>query len=113
MGFLSSSKDRIVENLAQDVLNRSALQPYGRLAVLTLNSQEKTIDATVELKGEREPVNIRFQDYELIQEDGVSYLVVRRVATSREWLTALANDFAVGRKFRLPAEAASLIAQCL
>lgn len=113
MGFLSDSKDRLMENMAQALLNRSVLQPYGQLTALKLNSQEKSIEATVALKGEREPVSLRLEDYELVQENGVAYLVVQRVTTSREWLTVLAQDFAVGRRFKLPPEAASVMAQCL
>jgi hypothetical protein len=113
MGFLSASKDRILENMALAVLNRSTLQPYGRVTALKLNSQEKSLELTLELNGEREPLSLSLQDYEVIQENGVTCLIVKRVATSREWLTALANDFVVGRPFKLPPEAASLIARCL
>ena len=113
MGFLSASRDRLLESVGLAALNRSALQPYGRVTALKLNSQEKSLELTLELKGEREPLSLRLQDYEVIQEDGAACLVVQRVTTSREWLTALANDYAVGRRFKLPPEAAALIGRCL
>ena len=99
--------------MAQSVLNGSALQRYGQVTALRLDSQEKSLEITLELKGEREPLKIKLEGYELVQELAVSYLVVRRIATSREWLTGLANNFAAGRRFKLPPESAALIAQCL
>ena len=113
MGFLSDAKDRVVEVLARKLANGSALARYGQLTALQLNSEDKSIDATFELRGEREPVSIRLEDYQVVEESGAAYVVVRRISTSREWLTALANDFAAGRRFKLPPEASGLLARCL
>jgi hypothetical protein len=113
MGFLSDSRDRLAESMAQAYLNRSVLPAYGRLLALKLNSEQKTLDLTVELKGESSPVRILLQDYELTQENGRRFLTVRQIDTSREWLTAAANAWAAGRKFALPEQAGGMLAQFL
>ena len=113
MGFLSASKDRLVETMAPGVLNSGVLQPYGRITDFKLNSESRELDVTVELNGEVEPLRVHIQEYELIGEGDKTFLVIHRVVTSRAWLTALARDLAVGRKLELPENIARQIARFL
>ena len=113
MGFLSSSKDRLVENMAPSLLNKSLLKPYGRIVGLKLNSGDKALEVTLELKGEREWVLIDIQEYELIREDGRCFIIIKKASTSREWLTALAEKLAIGKRLEVPAEAAKNLSQFL
>jgi hypothetical protein len=113
MGFLSASKDRLVESMAPGVLNSGILEPYGRITSLKLDSGSGELDVTMDLKGEIEPVRVHIQEYELINESGGMYLLIHRVVTSRPWLTALAENLAVGRKLELPSEVARTIARFL
>lgn len=113
MGFLTASKDRLVENMAPALLNKSVLKPYGRIVELKLNSGDKALEVTLELKGEREPVHIDVQEYELIQEDGGCFLIIKKAATSREWLTALAEEIVIGKRLKVPAEASRIVSQFL
>ena len=62
MGFLSASKDRLVETMAPGVLNSGVLQPYGRISSFKLDSESRELDVTVTLVGtgaERERVLTR------------------------------------------------------
>jgi len=113
MGFLSASKDRLVEAMAPGVLNSGFLQPYGRITDFKLNSESRELDVTVELNGEAEPLRVHIQEYELLEEAGKMFLVIHRVVTTRAWLTALARDLAVGRKLELPENVAKQIARFL
>ena len=113
MGLFSKSKDKLVESMAPSLLNNSVLKPYGRIVDLKLDSQARTFEVTLELKGEREPVQIDVQEYELVKEDERLLLVIKKISTSREWLTELAEHFAVGRQFELPPEARSLASRFL
>src|SRR5262245_40234721 len=106
MGFLANSKDKLVESMAPSLLNKALLKPYGRIIELKLNSRDKALEITLELKGEQEPVHLDIQEYEVIQEDGRCFLVIKKVSTSREWLTAIAKELAVGKRLELPGEAA-------
>jgi hypothetical protein len=113
MGFLSASKDRLVENMAPGVLNAGVLEPYGRITSLKLDSDSGELDVTLDLKGEAEPLRVHIQEYELIDESGRIYLLIHRIVTSRPWLTALAENLAVGRKLELPSEVARTVARFL
>lgn len=113
MGFLSKSKDKLVGSTAPALLNNSVLKPYGRIIDLKLDSEARTLIVTLELKGEREPVQIDVQEYELAKKGGRLWLVIKKVSTSREWLTELARRFAVGRQFELPPEASTLVSRFL
>jgi len=113
MGFLSDSKDRLVETMAPGALNSSILEPYGRITGLKLDSSSGELDVTLDLKGEIEPLRVHIQEYELLQESGEMYLLIRRITTSRPWLTALAENLAVGRRLKLPPEVAKTIGRFL
>jgi hypothetical protein len=113
MGFLSASKDRLVETMAPGVINSGVLQPYGRVTSLKLNSDSGELDVTLDLNGEVEPLRVHIQEYEIIQEDQKMFLIIHRVVTSRAWLTALARNLAVGRKLELPDEIARQVARFL
>ena len=110
MGFLSASKDRLVESMAPGVLNSGVLEPYGRITALKLDSDSGELDVTLELKGEIEPLRVHIQEYELIRDSGRMYLLIRRIVTSRPWLTALAENLTVGRKLELPPQVAKTVA---
>ena len=97
------AKDWLVEKTGTAMLNQSVLKPYGTLTQLKLDTTAHSIDAEVELNGEAEPVQIQIHEYELREEGGRLYFVIKEISTSREWLTALARDFAVDRKFEVPA----------
>lgn len=113
MGFLSASKDRLIETMAPGLLNSGFLQPYGRVTDLKLNSDSGELDVTLELNGEVEPLRVHIQEYELIAEDEKMFLLIHRIVTSRAWLTALATDLAVGRKLEIPGNVAKQVARFL
>ena len=113
MGFLSASKDRLVETMAPGVINSGVLEPYGRVTDLKLNSDSGELDVTLDLKGEAESLRVHIQQYEIVEENQKMFLVIHRVVTSRAWLTALAQNLAVGRKLELPDEIAKHVARFL
>src|SRR4051812_3100790 len=113
MGFFSDSKDRIVESMVLPMLNNSLLAPYGKATSLRLNSDEKSAAVTLDLKGETQPVDIEVTRYELIREADDLYLVLHGLTSSREWLTTLAREHLVGKKFKLPAQAAAYAGKVL
>jgi hypothetical protein len=113
MGFLSASKDRLVETIAPGALNSGLLREYGRVTELKLNSDSGELDVTLELNGEVQPLRLHIQQYELIEEDGKLFLIIHRLVTSRAWLTALARNLALGRKLQLPDDVAKHVGRFL
>ena len=96
------AKDWLVEKAGMAVLNQAVLKPYGSITKLKLDTTARTIEAELELKGETERLRLHVQEYELRQEGARAFVVIKSIDTSREWLTALARDFAVDKPFELP-----------
>lgn len=113
MGFFSDSKDRMVEAVALPMLNNAWLKPIGQATSLKLDSSNKTAEIVLELKGENTPLQLDVQDYEILREPGGTFIIIKAVSTSREWMTALARQYLVGRRLPVPPEAAGVIARFL
>jgi hypothetical protein len=113
MGILSNAKDRLVEGAALSYLNGTLLAPYGRATDLRIDSAAKSLAIEVELKGEATPVQIEITDYELVKEEGRYFVTIKGARTSREWLTALAEDHLLNRRFEVPAQAGSMLMKAL
>ena len=109
MGFLADSKDRLVASMALPVLNRSVLVPYGQATSLTIDSTARSAKIVLELRGESEPLRIVIHEYEITDSGSDTYITIRSIETSRDWMTELARNFAVNRQLKLPAEAASYV----
>src|SRR5687767_6203429 len=103
------AKDWLIEKTAVAMLNQSVIRPYGTLSRLKLDTAARSIEAELELRGETQRVQIQVNEYELLEENGSSFFVIKSIQTSREWLTTLARDFAVGRKFEVPESVRSFL----
>src|ERR1043166_4607259 len=97
------AKDWLIEKTAAAMLNQSVLKPYGELTRLKVDTTKRSIEGELELKGETQPVRIDIREYELLEEADATWFIIKDISTSREWLTILAQDFAVGRKLKIPA----------
>jgi hypothetical protein len=113
MGLLSKAKDRVVEQMALSYLNARVFAPYGQVNELKIDSLEKTILLNVELKGETNPVRIELIDYEIIRENDRYLAKVKRIRTSREWLTTLAETQLRNGPFEIPPNVGKLLMRAL
>lgn len=113
MGFFSDAKDRLVGSAALPMLNNAWLKPFGRATSLKIDSTNKTAEICLELSGEPTPVTINVQNYELLQEPSGTFVVIRSVTTSRDWMTALARQYLVGRRLAIPPEHAGSVTRFL
>lgn len=113
MNIFGRAKDRMLEQMALAYLNGNLLAPYGRATQLRIDTRDKTITMEAELKGETSPVTVEVTDYLLSQEGEKYFAVVKGIRTSREWLTALAENELVNVKFPLPDRLGSLLARTL
>ena len=113
MGFFSDAKDRLVESAALPVLNNAWLKPFGRATSLKIDSTNKTAEICMELNGEQTPITINIQDYELLRESNGTFIVIKALTASREWMTAMAREFLVGRRLAVPPEHTAMISRFL
>ena len=76
-------------------INRSLLNPYGKITRLVIDRADKIISAELALKGEKETVRITLSNYRLIQEAGKNPLFMPgTIEVSREWLHTLLKTLA-------------------
>lgn len=76
---------------------------------LDIDSKSKSVVMEVLLKGEKEPIEIKVTKYE-IRKDGDDYhLSVEKISTSREWMSALANQYLDGKSMPIPKNIANAL----
>ena len=75
---------------------------YGEMLKLNLDSQNKTLEAEIMLKGEKEPLEVKVGNYELFEENGKKFIRLKDIHTSREWIDILAGSYIEGKSFEIP-----------
>jgi hypothetical protein len=90
---LNSAKDRLLASGARARLNK-LIEKYGTLVDLQLNTVDRSLSLTLQLKVDQTPVEIHLHEYALSTVDGKFVLIIngQKIKTSREWLTALIHD---------------------
>jgi hypothetical protein len=91
---VSKTKDKLLAVGAKDRFNQ-LIRPYGKVLEFQLNTAERTVYVSFQLKGELETIQFWVRDYRLVQDkNGQTFIVVdgKDIETSREWLTQLIND---------------------
>ena len=97
-------KDSLASSAAKAML-AGRIERYGRLLDLRIRSREKTIGAVLMLAGESEEVRIEGTRYRVVASGGEHTLVIEGIATSREWLQLLLEDFLLGKPIPVPSVA--------
>lgn len=68
---------------------------------LRIDAKAKTIALELELAGEPSALQVNAL-YTLIDEGDKTFIELREVKTSKEWITLLAGEFLLGRRFEVP-----------
>ncbi len=82
---------------------------YGDITDCSIDTKVNKVVVQAMLKGERERVTINLDRYEIEREGEVSYIVLKRFSSSREWVTLLLNKFLMGKRYKLPAAVTKLL----
>ena len=109
-GTLADSKDRLIGARIKQELNIQ-LARYGEVLEVKLNTREQSVQLSVRLKGEPDPITVNFGKYVLIKENGQLYLTVdsQTIEASREWLTLVLQDQAGRQRLPIPQKYAWLV----
>ena len=113
MGFFQKARDRLIETTAPAVLNETLFRDYGEITCLEIDSQDKTIHFEALLHGEKEPIRVEILKYEVMQRDGRAFFVPRKIQTSRQWITKLAEQELVDKPIALPENFSGLLMRLL
>lgn len=82
-------KDCLISIFGEWFIKRH-ISPYGRMTSFQINTQEKKILFSAELRGEVAPIQIEV-DYARREVDGNQHIDITGIRVSREWAHDLAN----------------------
>ncbi len=105
---LVSLKEGAVEAGAKAWINQQ-IQNFGTVTNLVINSRQKTIFIEAALKGEPGPIKVNISDYELVQTAKATYIVLKRIEASREWVSAVLQEYVAGQRLQVPASLKSVL----
>jgi hypothetical protein len=102
-GTLAESKDRLISERIKHELN-THLARYGEVLDVKLNTRERSVQLSIKLKGETDPITVNIGKYTLIKEDAQLWVTVdsQSIEASREWLTLLLQDQAGRQRLPIP-----------
>jgi hypothetical protein len=69
---------------------------------LALDTARHSLNLRVALRGEPHPIDIHIKRYDIARTPSGAVVTVVDATASREWLTAVLREFAVGRSWPIP-----------
>lgn len=99
--MLGGIKDSLASSAAKALL-AGRIERYARLLELRIRSRERTIGVVLLLAGEPEELRLEVTRYRVTGSAGEHALIIEGVASSREWLRLLLEDFVVGKPIPIP-----------
>jgi hypothetical protein len=106
--MLRSSKDAAL-GIALRVFLNARVKAIGEVTALSLDTDQRRARLSVTLRGEPDVVELDVRRYALDDVDGQSWLTLLEATASREWVEALLQNLAVGRRFRVSPHAAKAL----
>ena len=106
-GAINQVKDSGASTAIQKWLARE-LADYGEVLDFRIDSVARSAELHVLLKGEKEPLTVTIEQYELSSEGQEDYIIVKRARASRAWVEAVLRKFLIDRKHKIPAQYSSM-----
>jgi len=100
-------------NIIKDLVINPLVKDYGEIIEFCLNAEKREIHIKVLLVGEKEPVELNIQGYDLIEDDENPCIVIKKCTTSRQWMTALSEKFLCGKELPIPKDKFALVKSIL
>ena len=85
------------------------IKRVGIMLNLNIDSKEKTIDFSVLLVGEEAPLDVKVKSYEIKERDGINYLKLGEIETSKVWLNIVLDEFAKGDEVEISSKFSKLL----
>lgn len=103
MGLFSKIKDKAASVLFAKYADRF-ISDFGNLNDIKVDSESKDIYLSVNLKGEKESVNIKMSGYEVVKSKDNNFIQFHNITTSREWINVALGKFYLDRRIEIPAQ---------
>jgi hypothetical protein len=99
--WFQRGKDSSVSFVLEKVLAKQ-LEPYGQLLAVKIDSERESAELHVLLKGEAEAISLFIEKYDLELTAEGTFLRIRRISASREWISKLLTQFLTDQRFPIP-----------
>jgi hypothetical protein len=113
LGKVAKGLDRVTGSASTKFAVNALISRYGKLTSLSIDIRNGKVSATVELKGEASPLEIKIERYELIRNHSALSILIQEAASDREWLDTVLKDFVVGRSVKVPDSKKELVEEML
>lgn len=105
-------KDSLLSYIISKILS-TKIQDYGEIVNLSIDSKRKKIMVEVLLKGENDTIQLKIDQYSLLDFGKKTYVTFDEVVTSREWLNVLIKEhlpqFLPEKKIEIPPDYAKWV----
>ena len=110
--MFNMAKDIAVSATGKSLLNKK-MDKFGEITHLEFDSNKDEIELEVILKGETAPLKVMIKGYTIREVEGINYLRIQNIRTSREWLNHVVEDYVHGKEFKIPKKYVRLIRKVL
>ncbi len=109
--FASAGKDSIISSLVKKLANHRLSDKYPGTTVedFTLDSQNKTISATLQMPEFDTPLTIKATGYQITEHNGKHFLEIDTIEKSQPW----ENSYIDGKRYKIPPEVVKVAALVL
>ncbi len=96
-------------NKGLTALIEKKLAGAGTVEHVELDKQQRSIQVTLLLEGESEPLLVSLEGYRLEEQHGRTKIVFERTTASRRWMAVLLQEYGQEFSFLVPEKYASLV----
>jgi hypothetical protein len=99
--WLHDRKDASVSFVLEKAM-QNRLEKFGRVLELRIDTRRSTFFVELLLKGEKEPLTLTIEEYQINDEGGQTWITVKKCTASREWLCIAIEEYLVNKPFPIP-----------
>ncbi|GEM_PF-693441 len=101
---MAKAADELTGSASTKFLINQMMGEYGKIINLNIDHKNKNITASILLKGENKPVNIKINKYKIIKEGATAKIILENTKCDRAWINALLKNFVTGKPIEIPVD---------
>ena len=109
LGKLAKGMKDSALGLALKMYLNERLSEYGEVLECTVETGASRVSVRALLKGEKEPLNVAVEHYELEHEGDQLFATLRGFSSSRPWIALLLGKLLTGKRYKLPSAVHGLL----
>ena len=94
-------KTPFINSKVLNYILRKKLKAVGKMFDLNIDFKEKKLRCKLNLRGEENPIEVEIDGFEFFEKDGLYFIRIEKLKFGKEWIQALANNFAAGKEFSI------------